>query len=193
VTFVGSAASPAQFPSDGLPEVALLGRSNVGKSSLLNALSGRRGLARVSSTPGHTRLVNFYRVDQSLYLADLPGYGYARVPERVRSGWERLVRSYVEGRRQLALCVFLVDARHEPMPGDELLRDYLDSLELDYVVAATKSDKLGRGERERRRRALRSGLGRRARDVVAVSAATGEGIDTLWKQIRTAAADRREA
>jgi len=186
VVFAGSAASPAQFPEDGLPEVAVLGRSNVGKSCLLNALAGVKNLARVSSRPGRTQLVNFFRVDDALYLADLPGYGYARVPEALRRGWERLVNAYLSRRDKLALCVFLVDARHEPMEGDLMLRSYLDHHRLPYVVAATKCDKLGRGACLRRREALRNGLARNAREVLAVSATTGEGVDTLWRTIRAA-------
>jgi len=192
VIFAGSAASPDQFPRDGLPEVAFLGRSNVGKSSLLNALTGARGLARVSSRPGRTRLVNFFRVGSELYLADLPGYGYAEVPEEVRLGWERLATSYLVGRRPLALCVFLVDARHDPTRGDETLRAWLDHQALPYVVAATKADKLGRGATKSRVAALEKGLGRSARGVMAVSAETGAGIDELWKAVRAAAASRRE-
>jgi GTP-binding protein len=191
VTFVGSAASAAQFPRDGLPEVAFLGRSNVGKSSLLNALAGTRNLARVSATPGRTRLVNFFRVgaaeaDAAFYLVDLPGYGYARVPEEMRKEWETLVNAYLVGRDPLALCVFLVDLRHEPTDGDLTLRTYLDHYRLPYVVAATKSDKLGRGEATRRRDALARGLGRAAVGVVAVSAEDGSGIEQLWRTIRAA-------
>jgi GTP-binding protein len=191
VSFAGSAASPDQFPRDGLPEVAFLGRSNVGKSSLLNALVGARGLARVSSTPGRTRLVNFFRVGSEMYLADLPGYGYARVPERVRRGWEGLATSYLVGREALALCVFLVDARHDPTDGDETLRGWLDHHGLPYVVAATKADKLGHGATKARLAALERGLGRRARGVMAVSAQTGDGIDALWRAVRAAAAKSR--
>jgi GTP-binding protein len=189
VSFAGSAGSPDQFPRDGLPEVAFLGRSNVGKSSLLNALVGVRGLARVSAQPGRTRLVNFFRVGNELYLADLPGYGYARVAETVRRSWEKLVTSYLERRAPLALGVFLVDARHEPMEGDLILRRYLDQSRLPYVVAATKSDKLSRDAARRRVTALRSAFGRAA-DVIAVSAETGEGLDALWKSIRAAVASR---
>lgn len=192
MTFAGSAGSPEQFPRDGLPEVAFLGRSNVGKSSLLNALAGVRNLARVSATPGRTRVVNFFRVGHEMYLADLPGYGYARVPESQRRGWESLVRSYLEGREALALCVFLVDARHEPMQGDLTLRAYLQTLGLPHVVAATKADKLSRGEAARRVAALGKDLGREAREVVAVSAVTRLGIDELWRTIRTAAETRRK-
>jgi GTP-binding protein len=193
VVFAGSAARPEQFPTDGLPEVAFLGRSNVGKSSLLNALCGVRGLARVSSTPGRTRLVNFFRVGDELYLADLPGYGYARVSQAERRGYERMVRAYMEGRTTLALGVFLVDSRHEPGANDATLRGYLEALRLPFVVAATKIDKLGRAEGLRRVAALKAGIGRGALDVVATSATTKAGIDALWNVIRAAARGRREA
>jgi GTP-binding protein len=172
--------------------VAFLGRSNVGKSSLLNALAGTRNLARVSSRPGHTRLVNFYRVGHELYLADLPGYGYARVPEAMRRGWEDLVTSYLVGRGPLALGVFLVDLRHEPMEGDRVLRRFLDGQGLPYVIAAVKSDTVGRGQVPRHLGALRQELGRRALDVLPVSAKTGDGIPGLWKTIRAATQHRRE-
>jgi len=192
---VGSAASSGQFPRDGRPEVAFLGRSNVGKSSLLNALAGERGLALVSAEPGRTRLVNFFRVAGAagaagrfeLYLVDLPGYGYAKAARAVREGWEKLVTSYLVGRESLRLCVFLVDARHDPTEGDETLRAFLDHHRTPYVLAATKSDKLGRGERARRERELARGLGRNARSVVAVSAADGTGVENLWRSIREAA------
>jgi len=169
-----------------------VGRSNVGKSSVLNALAGTRGLARVSSTPGRTQTVNFFRAGHELYLADLPGYGYARVPEAMRQGWERLAVSYLDGRDPLALCVLLVDARHEPMEGDEMLRDWLEDRRTPYVVAATKADKLARGERARRLGGLRGWKGPCGRDVLAVSGRDGTGIDTLWGVIRGAAAEHRE-
>ncbi len=189
-TFAGSAASPQQFPRDGLPEVAFLGRSNVGKSSLLNALAGTRGLARVSSSPGRTQLVNFFRAGD-LYLVDLPGYGYAKVPESVREGWERLVLSYLVARKPLALCVLLVDCRHDSAL-DEKLKQWLDAEGLTYVIAATKSDKLGHNELSRRLRDIRGTLGKGAVDVLPVSAEKGTGIDMLWKTIRGTAAQSRE-
>ncbi len=191
VSFVTSAAAPAQFPRDGMPEVAFLGRSNVGKSSLINALTGVKNLARVSSSPGRTRLVNFFKVASEFYLVDLPGYGFARVPEAVRLSWDQLVRSYLEGRPQLALAVFLVDVRHEPQPADLMLYAYLDAVSLPYVVAATKADKLGRSELARRRQALRTGLFRAAADIVPVSAHTREGVDALWRKVREAALAHR--
>ena len=168
--------------------MALLGRSNVGKSSVLNALAGSRGLARVSSTPGRTQTVNFFRAGHELYLADLPGYGYAKVPEAVRQGWERLVVSYLDGRDPLALCVFFVDARHEPMEGDEMLRAWLEDRQLPYVLAANKADKLGSSQRAQRMAGLRAWAGS-GKDVVAVSAQDGMGIESLWMTIRGAAAE----
>jgi GTP-binding protein len=187
VSFYGSAASPDGFPRDGAPEVAFLGRSNVGKSSLLNALAGVSH-ARVSSTPGRTRLVNFFRVSgggwPDLYLVDLPGYGYARAPRAEREGWERLVTSYLVARVPLSLCVFLVDARHEPTESDLTLKAWLDHYRLPYVVAATKADKLGRSEVRKTQAGLSAGLGRA---VIPVSARTGSGIPELQKTIRAAA------
>jgi GTP-binding protein len=197
VTFSGSASSPAQFPRDGLPEVAFLGRSNVGKSSLLNALAGVHRLARVSTSPGRTRLVNFFRVTGEerpggagrgdLYLVDLPGYGFAKAPREVREGFERLATSYLLGREPLRLCVLIVDARHEPTDGDETLRAWLDHHRLPYLVAANKIDKLGRGEAARRRQTLARGLARAARALVPVSAERGTGIEDLWNMVRGAA------
>jgi len=189
VTFVGSASSPAQFPRDGLPEVAFLGRSNVGKSSLLNALAGTKGLARVSGKPGHTRLVNFFRVagpGRDLYLVDLPGYGYARLPQAERQGFERMVTSYLLARPPLALCLFLVDARHEPMPGDLVLEGFLAQHGLPFAVAVMKTDKLTRGEVVRAKGQLERGLARHARAVIPVSAVSRDGIDDLWTLIRSA-------
>lgn len=190
-----SAISPAQFPRDGFPEVAFLGRSNVGKSSLLNALLGTRGLARVSSQPGRTRLVNFFRVSgrgRELYLVDLPGYGYAKVSAAERLSWERLVTSYLVDRAPLALCLFLTDARHEPMANDEELERFLTTQNLPFAVAATKSDKLSRGALAARRRQIENGIGRAARAVVPVSAVTRDGIDDIWKVIRAATEGRAE-
>ncbi|HEX6739850.1 MAG TPA: ribosome biogenesis GTP-binding protein YihA/YsxC [Vicinamibacteria bacterium] len=170
--------------------MAFLGRSNVGKSSLLNALVGSASLARVSAEPGRTRLVNFFRVGDEMYLADLPGYGYAKVPEAMRRGWERLVSAYLVGRAPLALCLFLVDVRHPPSEGDLTLKRFLDEQGLRYAVAATKADKLGRGELARRRRDLAAELGGGALGVTAVSATTRDGIEELWRTIRAATKER---
>ncbi len=195
--FTGSATSPAQFPASGLPEVAFLGRSNVGKSSLLNALAGTRGLARVSRTPGRTQLVNFFRVRSAertpgrrhgeLYFVDLPGYGYAKAPREVRDGFEALALSYLAGREPLRLCVFLVDARHDPSERDLVLRDLLDQHELPWALAANKIDALSKNEARARTAALEAGLGLTSAGVVPVSAETGTGIGELWSLIRAVA------
>jgi GTP-binding protein len=194
--FAGSAASPAQFPGDGLPEVAFLGRSNVGKSSLLNALSGSRGLARVSKTPGRTRLVNFFQVSversgsrkrDELYLVDLPGYGYAKASREVRESFEGLALSYLVDREALRLAVFIVDARHDPSERDHQLREFLDGNELPWALAANKIDALSRNEARVRMAALESGLGRTSAGVVPVSAEKGQGLGALWSLIRAVA------
>ena len=197
MTFAGSAASPDQFPRDGLPEVAFLGRSNVGKSSLLNALAGVRGLARVSSDPGRTRLVNFFRVSGAerpggagrgdLYLVDLPGYGYVKASRDVRDSFERIAVSYLADREPLRLCVFIVDARHDPSDRDQVLRAWLEEHALPYLVAVNKVDALSRGEANRRVAALGRGTLGGAQAVLGVSAERGTGIEDLWNAIRGAA------
>jgi GTP-binding protein len=197
VTFSGSAASPDRFPRDGLPEVAFLGRSNVGKSSLLNRLAGVKGLARVSSDPGRTRVVNFFRVQGAekpggagrgdLYLVDLPGYGYAKASREVRESFEKIAVSYLTGREPLRLCVFIVDARHDTTDRDGILRDFLAGQGLPWVVAANKADALDRGEASRLVAALGRGVGRGSQGVLPVSAERGTGVPDLWNAIRGAA------
>ena len=197
MTFAGSAASPDQFPRDGLPEVAFLGRSNVGKSSLLNALAGVRGLARVSSDPGRTRLVNFFRVSGAekpggagrgdLYLVDLPGYGYVKASRDVRESFERIAVSYLADREPLRLCVFIVDARHEPSDRDQVLRAWLE----EHAPAVRRGREQGRRARPRRGEPPGGGArprrpGRRAA-VLGVSAERGAGLEDLWNAIRGAA------
>jgi GTP-binding protein len=196
-TFAGSFASPSDFPRDGLPEVAFLGRSNVGKSSLLNALAGTRSLARVSSAPGRTRVVNFFRLAEverpggagrgEMYFVDLPGYGYAKASREVRESFERIAVSYLDGRQPLCLCVFIVDARHDPGERDLMLQAWLEHHRLPYVIAANKIDALSRGEANRQRQAIARAIGRGATNVLGVSAERGTGLEDLWNVIRGAA------
>ncbi|MFQ5514131.1 MAG: ribosome biogenesis GTP-binding protein YihA/YsxC [Myxococcota bacterium] len=171
------AGSAADFPRDGLPEVAFAGRSNVGKSSLINQLLGRRRLARTSTAPGKTRRIHFYRIAGRAYLVDLPGYGYARVAQSERRTWRPLVESYLRGEREtLRGCLVLVDARRGPEEGEEELLEWLSAETIPARLLLTKSDKLPRGERVRCASELRMRLKPRGVEVAAVSSRTGEGI-----------------
>ncbi len=162
----------------------------MGKSSLLNRLVGRRGLARVSKTPGRTQQLNFFLVDDRLIFVDLPGYGFARVPAAVQAQWKRLVEGYLSRRRNLRGAVVIIDLRRGVEGDDAQLCEYLAALEIPVILVATKSDKLAYGERRRRTEALRSGLSGVAA-VVVCSAHTGDGIPELWKEIDKLAGARR--
>jgi GTP-binding protein len=140
--FVLSAARPEQFPAATLPEIAFLGRSNVGKSTLLNCLAGRKGMAFTSATPGRTQLVNFYRVDGKFHFVDLPGYGFARVPGKITGQWKQLIEQYLLHRSSLALCFLILDARRGWMEKDLELKQWLEFHNRRYIVVATKTDKL---------------------------------------------------
>jgi GTP-binding protein len=180
--FVTSAAAAAGFPVDRLPEVALVGRSNVGKSSLINALTRQR-VARTSAAPGKTRLANIYRVARGsaapLYLVDLPGYGYARGGPAAAREFEDLARAYFQADRRVA-ALLLVDARHPGLAADRQAWGWLQAAVGDAAIVATKIDKLSRGERIRAERQLESVF---EGPVLPVSAVTGEGLDELWKLI----------
>jgi GTP-binding protein len=140
--FVLGAVNLRQLPKDGLSEVAFLGRSNVGKSSFINKLCNRKSLARPSSEPGKTREMNYYLINKQFYFVDLPGYGYARLPEQIRSSWGKLIEQYLKSREQLSLVLQLVDARHEPTELDMMMVGWLDYYEIPFLVALTKADKL---------------------------------------------------
>jgi GTP-binding protein len=184
VELVRTAGEPRDFPREELPEVAAVGRSNVGKSSLLNSLFGVKGMAFVSKTPGRTQVVNFYRVGSEMVLVDLPGYGFAKVPDAVRRKWDSLVTTYLFQRKALALVLLLVDARREPMTNDLEVRDLLERAGLPYVVVATKSDKLSRGRLGSEMKKLERVYGASGNiPVIPFSAATNEGRKELWKTI----------
>ena len=184
--FVGAASSPSALPALGPPEVAFVGRSNVGKSSLLNALVGHKSLARVSKTPGRTQQINFFLVDDAIVFADLPGYGFARVPVELKDQWKQLAEGYLSARRQLCGVCVLVDIRRGVATDDRALLVYLDSLGLPYLLALTKADKLARGPRLQRARDVAASMPGVA--CVATSARLGEGVDELWDAIHAAAA-----
>jgi GTP-binding protein len=169
------------FPRTGLPEIVLAGRSNVGKSSLVNRLVRRRALAPVSTTPGKTRAVRFYEVERCLALVDLPGYGYAKVSRSLRRAWKILVEAYFATTPFLVGAVHVVDIRHPGMRNDKLLWEWLGSRDVDRVVVATKADKVPRGRRRALTDALKHFLNLADDQVIVFSAVTGEGKDTLWR------------
>lgn len=181
--FVRSAMAADQFPRDGLPQVAFVGRSNVGKSSLMNKLLGRKGLARTSSTPGRTRAVNYFLIDRRFYFVDLPGYGYAKAGRNERQRWADLVEAYFQHAAD-ALVVQLVDAKVGATPLDQEAFEYLMSFETPLTVVATKADRVPRGRRSRQLAAIRRTLGLPGESgPLAVSAVSGEGVAELWKEI----------
>ena len=182
--YVKSAMRPTDYPRDRRPEFAFAGRSNVGKSSLLNALLGKKGIAKTSSTPGKTQTVNFFDVNNRLYFVDLPGYGYAKVPLKVKAHWGRVVTSYLRDREALRLVVLLVDARHAPTERDLEMLALLDRAQVPTLVVATKVDKLKRSERKSRLEGVREVLGLDEDAlIVPFSAQTGEGKRALWSVI----------
>ncbi len=144
--FICAAVKPSQYPPEGIPEIAFTGRSNVGKSSLINLLLNRRKLAKVSSTPGKTRTINFYNINDSFRIVDLPGYGYAKVSKSESEEWGRMMESYLSARPGLLKVVQLVDSRHAPIALDKQMYDYLRYYGLDGIVVATKADKLSKNE-----------------------------------------------
>ena len=183
--FVKSARASGDFVRDGRPEIAFVGRSNVGKSSLMNRLLGRKGLARVSSTPGRTRAVNYFLVNRRLWFVDLPGYGYAKAGKDERREWAALADSYFKGdERARPLVVMLVDGKVGATPLDVQAYEYLASLGVEMVVAATKVDRVPRGKRAAMEKGVRAALGvEGVTKVIPVSAHSGEGIQELWSAV----------
>jgi GTP-binding protein len=182
-------------PKEAGPEVLFLGRSNVGKSSLINRLLGKKGLARTSSTPGRTQSVNYYRVNEEVWFVDLPGYGYARVPAKIRRTWEPMVEGFLERHRAtIAMAVVLVDARHGATELDLVMKRWLEDRSIPHVVAATKSDKLSGNERTKAERALRAALAaeQQPERMVVVSSVTGLGMSELWRHVDEGLAVRSE-
>ena len=181
-----SAGEPRQIPSDPIAQVAFSGRSNVGKSSLINALLGRKSLARVSSAPGKTITINFYEVDKKLFLVDLPGYGFAKRTFEDKQKWSALTDGYFTSNKnidRLELVIQLIDSRIGPTKDDEMMLDFLSASELPFVVVATKTDKLNATERKKNLAAIESHPAVNGAPVIPFSALKGEGKDELWKTI----------
>lgn len=182
--FLVSAAKPPEYPRGGLPEVAFLGRSNVGKSSLINTLLNRRRLAQTSRTPGKTRRINFFSVNSGFLFVDLPGYGYARVSRSVHASWEKMVESYLSARTELCGSILLVDLRHPPTPQDLQMKSWLDHRRLAVIVVGTKADKFSSSRRELHLRQVREGLALKEEDpVIPFSSRTGLGKDRVWSAL----------
>lgn len=181
VELVISAGFPRQLIRDGLPQVAFSGRSNVGKSSALNKLLGRKSLARVSSTPGKTITANFFLVDRAFYLVDLPGYGFARRSDAEKKAWSRLTDGYFRENGDLKMVLQLIDLKTGPSRDDEMMLDYLTSTETPFVVLATKADKPNKTDRKKNLDALQARVG--SAPVFAFSSLTGEGADLVWNLI----------
>lgn len=186
VRFVRSAVKPEQYPVHPEPEVALVGRSNVGKSSLINALAGRRNVAKVSGQPGRTQTINFYSTADGVWLVDLPGYGYAAVPRRVQSRFAPMIETYLEQRKQLLGVLLVIDARHGPTELDLEMKEWLLHSGLPTVAVATKWDKLKRSEEIRRRKEMESALGWQ---VLPFSATKGVGRGEMRSLLRGWARD----
>ncbi len=179
--FITSATGLDACPAGSRPEVALAGRSNVGKSSLLNTLVNRRRLARTSSTPGRTQLINFFLINSSFYLVDLPGYGFAKVPPAVKARWGTMVEGYLAGREQLRGVILLVDVRHKPTNNDKQMYAWLKHYGIPAAVVATKADKLSRGRAMQNLAAARAALSLAEGDpLILFSAVTGQGKEQVW-------------
>lgn len=186
--FVSSAKEPSGYYKDGsLPQVAFAGRSNVGKSSLINRLCSRKKLARTSGTPGRTQMINFFSINNSLLFVDLPGYGYAKVPVEIQKKWRPMVNSYLENNPALRLLVLIIDIRRGPKDEELSLLAWLGDNEIPALVVLTKTDKLKRGQITRERAAAARSMGVDQEDLILFSAVTGQGKEEIWKEIRGAA------
>ena len=183
--FVKSAFARDHWVSGELPEIAFLGRSNVGKSSLINSLLQRKGLARTSNTPGRTQSINFFLINGSFYFVDLPGYGFARVSKATMAGWGTMAEEYLSDRGELMLSVQLVDARHDPTALDHQLNEWLVFNQKNHLVVATKADKLSGSTLTKQIKTIRSAFERS--EVIAYSSTSGRGRDELLERIRSAA------
>ena len=183
--FIKSAFKREDYPPDALPEVAFAGKSNVGKSSLMNTLVNRKGLARTSSTPGRTQCLNFFFINQKLYFVDFPGYGFAKVPVEIKKQWKPMVETYLKSRKNLKLVVVILDCRREPSQDDSDLVEWLRFYEIPALVVLTKIDKISFGQRNQQKFLVKKMLKVEDDHIVFFSAVTGEGKDDLWKKIRS--------
>ena len=182
--YLKSVLKQDDLPKDNRPELAFVGRSNVGKSSLLNTLLRRKGLAKTSSTPGKTQTINFFEINKQFYFVDLPGYGYAKVPKATKDAWNRYMRDYLFNREPLKMAAVLLDARHTPTVNDAEMIDMLAEAEVTTLLVATKIDKLSRNQCVKQLQIIKSNLGLEADEyVLPFSSVTGEGVQPMWEII----------
>jgi GTP-binding protein len=182
--FKGAFVDWHKLPETNIPEIALVGRSNVGKSSLINKILNRRNLAKSSSTPGKTRTINFYLINQSFHLVDLPGYGYAKVSRTEQQKWGQIIEKYLKTRKQLRGVIQLLDIRHEPTENDGLMLEWLGHYDIPILIVATKADKISRGARQKHLQAINRKLNLESDfKPIIFSAHTGEGTDKLQAAI----------
>jgi GTP-binding protein len=173
-------------PETNLPEVAFAGKSNVGKSSLINALMNRKSYARISSQPGKTQTINYYNINDAMYLVDLPGYGYANVSQSVKEKWGKMVERYLKKSTQLRQVFLLIDIRHDPSANDKMMYEWIVANGYRPVIIATKLDKLKRSQIDKQVKAVREGLGLQKEDtLIAVSSETKQNIDKLWEVVES--------
>lgn len=182
--FITSAVEKKQYPAEGLPEIAFVGRSNVGKSSSINTLLNRRSIARISQNPGKTRTINFYKVNGEFYFVDLPGYGYAKVSKEEQGKWGGIMEKYLADRQELCSIFLLVDIRHEPKEDDRIMYEWIKHFGYDCTVIATKSDKITRGQYQKHMAIIRKKLGLAADEkIILLSSLKKTGVDEVWNEI----------
>ncbi|MDQ1001310.1 GTP-binding protein [Neobacillus niacini] len=181
-----SAVRPEQYPETDLPEFALAGRSNVGKSSFINKMLNRKGLARISSKPGKTQTLNFYLINEILHFVDVPGYGYAKVSKSERAAWGRMIETYFTSREQLRAAVLIVDLRHPPTQDDVMMYGFLKHYGIPCIIIATKADKIPRGKWQKHLKVTKETLDLEENDqIVLFSSETGEGKDKAWSILQS--------
>lgn len=191
--FVISAVEPSQYPEDALPEFALAGRSNVGKSSLINKLIQRKNLARTSSQPGKTQQLNYYRIEDRLYFVDFPGYGYAKVSKTQREQWGKMIERFLQNREPLKMVMLIIDVRHEPSKDDKMMYDWLKFYDIPVCIIVTKADKIPRSKWDKHIKMIKNTLGTVPSDaMVLFSSETGLGRDEVWSIIVERIAEARE-
>ena len=189
--FVTGAVSSKQYPKEPFPEFAFVGRSNVGKSSLIRSLLNRKKLVRISSTPGKTREINFFRINEKLMFADLPGYGFARVTPALQKKWKQMIEEYLINREPLIAIVFIVDIRRKPTALDITLKEWLEDLGRNYILVITKSDKLSGTERNKQTKIIKSAfMGENALVAVTYSSKNHLGRKELWSQLQKLASEK---